>query len=175
MEKYIKEYTEYLVSHIDNVKKAFNWILEHDKENKINKGDLALLKSNIEKHDLSKWSAEEFEPYALYFYKDKAKYSKDFAKAWEHHWKNNPHHWNYHILFDNSESGVTAVLPMPQENIIEMICDWWAFSFKKGNLYEIFSWYENEKAKQQMHPNTRKEVESILGVLKELLDDSKTK
>nr|DAE02562.1 MAG TPA: hypothetical protein [Siphoviridae sp. ctmYS12] len=30
-------------------------------------------------------------------------------------------------------------MDMPYNYIIEMICDWWAFSWNKGNLQEIFN------------------------------------
>ena len=58
---------------------------------------------------------------------------------------------------------------MPYEYVVEMICDWWSFSFKQGNLKEIFNWYENHKAKMILHENTRKLVEEILGRIKEKL------
>ena len=35
-----------------------------------------------------------------------------------------------------------TILEMPYDYIIEMICDWWSFSWQSGNLYEIFKWYE---------------------------------
>lgn len=50
--------------------------------------------------------------------------------------------------------------------IIEMICDWWAFSWEKGNLSEIFSWYDEHKDYIKLHPNTRETVEDILWELR---------
>ena len=55
---------------------------------------------------------------------------------------------------------------MPLEYVIEMICDWWSFSFKTGNLYEIFDWY-----KMILHEKTKKFVEETLDKIKKVLDD----
>ncbi len=46
-------------------------------------------------------------------------------------------------------------------SILEMICDWWSFSWKTGNLYEIFNWYDAHKDYIKMHPKSRKKVETI--------------
>ena len=56
-----------------------------------------------------------------------------------------PHHWQYWVLInDNPEEG-EVLIEMPYNYILEMICDWWAFSWAKGNLNEIFPWYEERK------------------------------
>ena len=47
------------------------------------------------------------------------KRKEDFNVAWNHHQKNNPHHWQYWIL--TNSDGSTKVLDMPYENIIEMM------------------------------------------------------
>lgn len=59
---------------------------------------------------------------------------------------------------------------MPHNYIIEMICDWWAFSWAKGNLYEIFSWYDAHKHYMKLSDKTRKTVEDILEKIKAKLD-----
>jgi hypothetical protein len=53
-----------------------------------------------------------------------------------------------------------------------MICDWWAFSWNKGNLYEIFKWYDQHKAYMKLSGKTRKTVEDILEKLKAKLDEA---
>ena len=55
------EYTNYIVTHVENVKKAYNWLKDH----KIISEELT---SQIDSHDLSKYSAEEYEAYDNYFY-----------------------------------------------------------------------------------------------------------
>lgn len=55
---------------------------------------------------------------------------------------------------------------MPHNYIFEMICDWWAFSWSKGNLSEIFSWYDEHSAYIKLAPKTREIVEDILWELR---------
>lgn len=59
---------------------------------------------------------------------------------------------------------------MPVNYILEMICDWWAFSWTKGNLFEIFNWYDEHKKHMKLASNTRKQVEDILRQIKEKLE-----
>ena len=63
---------------------------------------------------------------------------------------------------------------MPPEYVYEMIADWWSFSFKSGNLREIFSWYEKHVPGMILHPKTKNLVEGILGQIKEKLDKEET-
>ena len=58
---------------------------------------------------------------------------------------------------------------MPFEYIIEMICDWWSFSWKSGNMTEIFDWYEKHKD-MKLNPETRKTVKDILAKMKQKLE-----
>lgn len=167
MKKYQEDYKKYIIEHKENVKKAYNWLLDNFTDDEINFGDKNKLKKLIEKHDLSKWSEEEFEPYALYFNVDKKKYKDEFNKAWLHHIHNNPHHWQYWVLVNDDDG--TIGLQMPQEYIIEMICDWWSFSHKTGKLEEIFDWYKDHRKKQILNDKTKEEVELILNKIKDKL------
>ena len=58
---------------------------------------------------------------------------------------------------------------MPDEYIIEMICDWWSFSFKKGDLKEIFNWYEEHEKYMKLSDYTRRRVCAILSLIKSKL------
>ena len=64
---------------------------------------------------------------------------------------------------------------MPKADVYEMICDWWAFSHKSGNLYEIFDWYKSHKKNMILHSNTKKLVEDTLEKIKEALDNEQNK
>lgn len=66
------------------------------------------------------------------------------------------------------------ILEMPLEYVIEMIADWWSFSFRSGNLREIFSWYETHEPGMILHPKTKNLVEDILGRIKDELDKEET-
>ena len=55
-----------------------------------------------------------------------------------------------------------------------MICDWWAFSWARGNLYEIFNWYDEHSKNMKLAPETRTTVESILDKIKNILAQKET-
>ena len=155
-------YSNYIVDHVDNVNKAYNWLIDH----KII-SNLPVTQVNL--HDISKYSAEEYNAYDNYFYGKKTeKVKAEFNYAWLHHIHNNPHHWQHWVLI-NDEDG-TVALEMPKEYVIEMLANWWAFSHKSGNLYEIFDWYKSHKKNMILHENTRKLVEELLSRIKEELD-----
>ena len=164
-------YNEYLVDHIGGVKKAFSWICEHFSDVAEKMGPY---RSFIDSHDNSKYMDEEYDAYDKYFYSGNrsAKVVSDFNYAWLHHIHNNPHHWQYWVLIHDDEP--EEALEMPYHFVIEMICDWWSFSWKSGNLTEIFDWYEKHK-EMKLHPKTRKLVEDILKRIKEELKDDDNK
>lgn len=162
---YNEQYSNYLKDHIANVRKAYQWLL--DKKILLND----TYRSTINMHDISKWLDSEYMPYTDYFYGDnKNNQVKDaFNYAWLHHIHENEHHWQHWVLI-NDEDG-TQALEMPEEYIIEMICDWFAFSFKSGNLKELLNWYTQHKNNMMLHPKTRSKVEDILNKIKEKLDE----
>ena len=163
------KYTEYILDHKANVRKAYDWLDAHGliKDNIL----LSKVQVNVINHDLSKYLPDEFDAYAEYFYgKKTAKVEKEFDYAWLHHIHNNPHHWQHWLLVNDTDG--TYALEMPEEYVYEMICDWWAFSFKKGNLYEIFDWYKGQKD-MILHDKTRKLVEDTLDKIKKILDQDK--
>lgn len=166
-----KEYDEYLEVHKEAVKTAYIWM-----KNCLPKGVIP----NIEDyqmqictlHDASKYSPDEYNAYDLYFFggNKSAKVVEDFKLAWVHHLHNNPHHWQYWVIQD--EGKPIECLPIPNNYILEMICDWWSFSWKDGNLEAIFSWYDENKDDILLHPDTKEKVEKILSFMKSVLWDS---
>ena len=46
------------------------------------------------------------------------------------------------------------------------------FSWSKGDLTEIFSWYDSHKKYIKLHNNTRSIVEEILGLIKDKLEEN---
>lgn len=169
------DYFKYVTNHIKNVKKGYRWLKKNLPEifEGKNKFKISLA---IALHDRSKFLLnKEFKSYRDYFYGDKNdEQNKDavhanFQKAWNHHQKINKHHWQYWVLI--KADGSYKVLDMPYENIIEMICDWWSFSWKTGNLYDIFSWYEKNKKGMILSPNTISTIEGILKKMKNKLDE----
>lgn len=163
------EYNNYLNDHIRNVKRGFNWLVENLPEI-FNGVYVSQVSPLIESHDDTKWSDEEYSSYDDYFYGNRTKQvESSFDLAWLHHQHNNPHHWQYWVL--QEDSGKTRALEMPIEFVIEMICDWWSFSWKSDNLNEIYNWYATNKKKMTLHPETLAKVERILTLMRNKLEE----
>lgn len=165
------EYDLYLHEHVSNVQKAYEWLRNHF-------GSYLLEKSssyqNISEHDKSKYDEEEYDAYDVYFYSKNRSYSvvDDFNRAWLRHIHKNPHHWQHWVLVNDDQKEGTVALEIPFQYVVEMVCDWWSFSWKSGNLYEIFDWYEDHKKQMILHDNTRAEVERLLSLVKDKLDET---
>lgn len=160
-----KEYDKYLMEHRAAVADAWKWILNHFGSPGLGQlSSLTVLSVSmaIESHDMSKYSPAEYAAYNAYFYgKNKTDaVQQSFDRAWLHHIHENPHHWQHWVLMeDDPETGEAfKCLEMDETSVIEMICDWWSFSWRSGNLYEIFDWYEKHSSIIKLHPNTRSEV-----------------
>lgn len=168
-------YDNYLKSHIGNVGKGFDWINTHLPEL------ISGCQNEIEyqckfAHDKSKYDAEEYRAYDAYFYGGNRSFKvvQDFNYAWLQHIHQNPHHWQYWVLINDDPNEGEKIMDMPHNYIVEMICDWWSFSWSKGDLYEIFNWYNEHKDYMKLSPKTRKTVEDILEKIKTKLDECKT-
>ena len=61
---------------------------------------------------------------------------------------------------------------MPEHFIIEMVCDWWSFSWKQGKLDEIFNWYDQHKDYMKLSEYTRNKVEDVLAFIRNNLNES---
>lgn len=127
-------------------------------------------------HDLSKFRLDECRPYAEYFYgkNGHAESDKDgvashglnmiFDAAWLKHIHRNPHHHQHWLL--KEDNGNLKPLPMPKKYLIEMFCDWQGAStaiFGKNNTP---NWYEVNKDKIILHPDTRKDLETLIQSIK---------
>ena len=163
------EYDQYLKEHIANVKKGLEWMQENLD---IHNDDINNAIYEADQHDRSKWGVPEYNDYDAYFYGGNRSYQvvQNFKYAWLHHQHRNPHHWQYWVLVNDDPNDISTVpvynqsiaLAMPMRYIYEMIADWWAFSWKSGNLTEIFSWYEAHQETILLHKMTRIIVEDIL-------------
>ena len=163
------QYDNFLTEHKENVAKGFRWLQENIPE---------IIEDGFEwqicfNHDASKTDPEEYDAYDAYFYGNNRSYSvvQNFKKAWLRHIHNNPHHWQHWILINDEPKEGMVVIDMPYIYVVEMICDWWSFSWTKGDLNEIFGWYEDRKDYMKLSANTRISVEYILGKMKDKLEE----
>lgn len=169
-----REYDLYLEQHKGNVAKGFRWIKENLPELIIDIPGVDYEHQICFEHDLSKSNLDEYEAYDAYFYGGNRSYHvvEEFRYAWLKHICNNPHHWQYWVLINDEPNEGEIPLDMPYNYILEMICDWWAFSWNSGDLTEMFDWYEAHKDYMKLSPRTRRNVEYILDKVREKLKES---
>lgn len=172
------EYDLYLKEHKANVRKGFEWIEKNLPEVVLpgkteGVGKSVLWHQICSMHDASKYTPNEYDAYDAYFYGNNKSFEvvNNFNHAWLHHIHNNPHHWQHWVLNNDDPDEGEVILDMPYRYILEMICDWWAFSWKSDNLREIFKWYDEHKDYMKLSTKTRDIVESILDKIKTKLDD----
>ena len=128
------EYDQYLQQHRNNVKRGFEWLLTNLPTVLTGQPDASW--QIIFDHDSSKNNDDEYLAYDTYFYGNNRSYEvmEEFKRAWLRHIHRNPHHWQYWVLINDDPSEGEIILDMPYNYIIEMICDWWSFSWQKGDL-----------------------------------------
>ena len=143
-----KEYKKYIDEHIDNVHKAWEFMKRNKKVMdyiaKISGVNISFtisaLNSQIKSHDMSKFSLDEWEPYRMHHHpaneQEKIDSQAAYEKAWEHHYTNNLHHWNWWAYNKQEDK-------MPLNYVIEMCCDWIAMSMKFGG--DAYHWYLDQK------------------------------
>lgn len=166
------QYDQYLANHRPDVKRGYSWLCENlpgitkDTTNAGWQTEFA--------HDQSKDELDEYEAYDAYFYGNNRSYAvvQNYRRAWLLHIHRNPHHWQHWVLINDDPKEGEIVLEMPYDYIIEMICDWWAFSWISGNLREIFGWFDEHKDYMKLGSRTRITVEDILSKMKEKLGES---
>ena len=157
------EYRQYIIEHQKNVKKAFNeYGILLCNELKVSIGQISL---QIQSHDESKFSEEEFNIYRRKFFKkdDEEEISDyEFNLGWLHHIHNNPHHPQFWVLYDE---GQKFIYDMPDNYIIEMILDWIAMGYKFNS--KCYDYYNNKGKDKDFSENTRLKVELLLQKIKD--------
>jgi hypothetical protein len=149
---YQKEYKDYVIAHKERVEQFAEWLLTNlpDLFENI---DIDVFNDLIAEHDESKFSEEEFEPYAQKWFGD-GKKTLEYDKAWEHHYMNNEHHPEY---WDGED--------MPYIYILEMICDWGSFSIASGDMKELSDFYFNKAIndpEKNLSEATKEIIEDII-------------
>lgn len=160
MEDCQEENKKYILEHIERVQQFADWLKENCPE-VFEDLDLEIFDELIADHDASKFSEEEFEPYAQKWFNNSGK-TPEYEDAWLHHWTNNPHHPEFWLGEE-----------MPLMYILEMICDWGSFSIKSGNFRELSDFYYNkarDDEEKNLSDDTKKIIENILDKINSVLD-----
>jgi hypothetical protein len=127
-------------------------------------------------HDWTKFTAAEWGPYVRHFYGPAAKppdtgqgYMHErgddltFDTAWEHHWRHNPHHWQYWLARGDG----TRPAPIPETYTREMVADWYGAGMAQGKP-DVAAWYSQNGHRMLLHPVTRALVERLMNDAKQL-------
>ncbi len=152
LDGYQEENKKYIIEHKERVFQFAEWLRGQLPE-LFENIDLDLFNEMIAEHDNSKFSEEEFEPYAQKWFGDKKK-TLEYEEAWKHHWMNNEHHPEFWLGED-----------MPYIYILEMICDWGSFSIASGDFKELSNFYytkAKDDKEKNLSENTKIIIEEIL-------------
>jgi hypothetical protein len=148
LDEYQEEYKQYVIDHKERVSQFSSW-LQKECPDLFENIDIEVFNDLIAEHDESKFSEEEFEPYAQKWFGD-GKKTREYELAWEHHYMNNEHHPEY---WDGED--------MPYIYILEMICDWGSFSIASGDMKELSDFYYS-KAKEDPEKNLSEATQDII-------------
>lgn len=159
-----KEYHKYIKDHQSNVLKCYTKLMQYKSPviHELFIDDDTLIEdvcSRCMKHDKSKLSYDEFEPYRKHFYpinEEEKENSKElFEKACNFHYMRNDHHWQHRVNTD------TLNKPACIENII----DWMAMGITHGDT--AYEYYNANKDTIQLNEAERQYMESILNAMEE--------
>ena len=126
-------------------------------------------------HDLSKYSSVEFWNGARYYQGIRSpnaaeREDKGYSEAWMHHKGRNRHHYEYWTDM-NKQTGRYESVPMPRRYLAEMVADRLAAcKVYEGKAYapdSALRYLLRSREKDLMHPQTRRELEYLLTMLKE--------
>lgn len=104
-------------------------------------------------HDLSKFSPEEFGPYADYFYggHERANVPADVQYAFDYAW----------VL--REDDSATKMLMMPEDALRELLADWrGAGRAILGDKADTPAWYAQHRDRILLHPDSRAWIEHAL-------------
>ena len=126
-------------------------------------------------HDLSKYSPTEFLVGMRYFQGTRSpnaaeREEKGYSEAWMHHKGRNRHHYEYWTDMSLATREYESV-PMPRKYLAEMVMDRRAacIVYEKENYTpgSALTYLQRSKEKELMHPETRRQLEYILTMLRD--------
>lgn len=158
----VQEYKDYIEEHKSNVAESWCRIKKLFYPNTLVFWDISecFMEGLIEKHDISKYTEEEFEAYRQKFHPNEGEIVNEelFEKAWQHHLSENMHHWQS-MQKDEWKSMFTI------EYTMEMICDWLAMAKKFNEPHRAY--YEKNKDKIVLIDKQKELLEFVYNLLDE--------
>lgn len=139
--KKTQEYLDYIKEHVLNVRRAWEELQEKCKDMRFMCDGYCFFSilDEVDFHDISKLSEQEFVQYRKAFYPTPNAPEFNMAEAWEHHKKNNPHHWeNWSAIEWGGDPGWEV-------HCVHMVLDWMAMGYKFGDTAQ--SYYEKNEEK----------------------------
>ena len=132
-------------------------------------------------HDWSKFTPTEFVRYSNWYFGEKDK--REWAIAWHHHLRLNPHHPEYWLLSWRGDvdfySGIgesvadnVVVLPMPEIYVREMIADFLAASKVYTGSWNITMWLNTHGPKMRLHSETVRLIAVVMYEMRYILTDN---
>ena len=92
--------------------------------------------------------------------KDKALRLAKFDRAWLKHQHRGSHHWQHWILL--KDSGETVPQYIPEDDCIEMVCDWIGAGLAIHGKREVATWYAQNKETIRLEHWTRLRVRRLI-------------
>ena len=126
-------------------------------------------------HDLSKYSPTEFWAGAKYFKGNRSpntaqRETEGYSDAWMHHKGRNKHHYEYWSDL-NRQTRRYEYVPMPRKYLVEMVMDRRAaclvYQGKNYTPGAELTYLENSMEKDLLNPQTRRELEFLLTMLRD--------
>jgi hypothetical protein len=105
----------------------------------------------------TRYTITQTSPFIVEF---RAKREAEFQAAWQHHYRNNSHHWEY-WLFKN-EANEDEARQMGWYDRLEMIADWKAAGLAIHGRDDVVEFYDKNKDRMNIHPQTRLWVEEMI-------------
>ena len=121
--------------------------------------------TQLDVHDQSKFSLEEFPYYARNFFGDKGD-PDGWSAAWLHHLHHNPHHWQHWLFADGqgySENRVEGgAVRMPYKYVLEMVADWMGAALAYHGSGDMSQWLRQNLGRIRLHSEARIDLHKIL-------------
>lgn len=75
------------------------------------------------------------------------------------HYVRNRHHWQHWVIW--TDTGPAVILPMPEDDVREMVADWAAACYQMTGAWDVRTWHATHTATILLHPTTMMTCERL--------------